>query len=134
MNERRQSVRVQCELPTLIRDADSDSPQAFSDAVVLNISIGGLCIRTDRFVPIQSHLSVYLSLPDRPTIEVRVAPAWIVQLPQPGKYEMGARFVEMRPEDENAIQTFQYRSLLERIPPRPSVLKDLQKNQPPESP
>jgi len=40
----------------------------------------------------------------------------------------------MREQDEDAIQSFQYNSLLKKMPPRPNVLKDLgePKNQPEE--
>ncbi len=117
MIERRRSVRVPCEIPTLLRNLDSHDTQAVSTAVVMNISRGGLCLRMDQFVPIQCHLYVTLHLPSQPPIEVRVAPAWIVELPHLGKYEMGARFLDIRSEDEETIQAFQYKTLLEKIPP-----------------
>jgi c-di-GMP-binding flagellar brake protein YcgR len=93
--------------------------------MVVNISRSGICIRVNEFIPIQSHLYVYLSLPSLPTIEIRVAPAWVAELPHSGSYEVGARFVEMRPEDEEAIQNYQYQTLLQKIPPRKNYPQDL---------
>ena len=118
MIERRQSIRVECELPSRFRNLDSGLSQKIAEATVKNISRGGVCIRVDEFIPIQCHLHFYLTLPDHETIEVRLVPAWIVELPNLGKYEMGARFVEMSAEQEDAIQSFEYRVLLEKMPSR----------------
>ena len=125
MNERRQAIRVQCELPTQFRNLDGYSSQPIENAVVVNISRSGICIRVNDFIPIQCRLYVYLNLPSRPPIEVRVVPAWIAELPQSGKYEIGARFVEMRSEDEEAIQNYQYQTLLEKMPRRKNYPQDL---------
>ena len=125
MIERRESVRVECELQSSYRDLDSKNPGRIENAVVKNISRGGIKIRFDEFIPIQNRLYVYLPLPARQTIETQIVPAWIVELPHLGKYEMGARFVNMSPEDEEAIQNFQYQALLEKMPSRPHTLKEL---------
>ncbi len=93
--------------------------------MVVNISRSGVCIRTSEFVPIQSHLYVYISFPNQPTIEARVAPAWVAELPHSGKYEVGARFVGMRTEDEEAIQNYQYQTLLKKMPHRKNYPQDL---------
>ena len=130
MQERRQSIRVECEFSTTFRDLDSSNPGHIEAAVVRNISRGGVKIRVDAFIPIQDRLYVYLHLPNHRTIEVQVKPAWIVELPHLGKYEMGARFVDMKQEDEEAIQGFQYQALLERMPFRPNVVKDLLREYP----
>ena len=130
MIERRQSIRVECELTTSFRDLDSGSPGRIECAVVKNISRGGLRIRIDAFIPIQDRLYVYLHLPTHRNIEVQIRPAWIVELPHLGKYEMGARFVDIQEEDEEAIENFQYQALLEKMPFRPNVVKDLLKDRP----
>ena len=130
MQERRQSIRVECEFSTTFRDLDSGNPGQIEGAVVKNISRGGVKIRVDAFIPIQDRLYVYLHLPSHHTIEVQVKPAWIVELPHLGKYEVGARFVDMKQEDEEAIQGFQYQALLERMPFRPNMVKDLLKDNP----
>ena len=124
MIERRLSIRVECELPSKFRNLDPNCPQKIVEAIVKNISRGGVRIRMDDFVPIQCHLCIYLTLPNHDTIEVRIAPAWIVELPHSGKYEMGARFLEMSAEQEDAIQAFQYRMLLQRMPSRQRGFKD----------
>src|SRR5262245_21542507 len=101
MIERRRSIRVECEFSSTFRDMDSDNPGRVEVAVVKNISRGGIKIRLDLFVPIQDRLYVYLHLPNHhQTIEVQVRPAWIVELPHLGKFEMGARFLDIRQEDE----------------------------------
>ena len=125
MQERRQTVRVLCEVPTQFRNLDTDSMQPISNATVTNISRNGVCIQTDQFIPIQARLYIYLSLPDQPTIEVRVAPAWVAELPHSGKYEIGGRFVDMGPESEETIQNFQYQTLLQRMPHRKNYPQDL---------
>ena len=125
MQERRQSIRVKCELPTQFRNLDSDSPQPISNAIVVNVSRSGVCLRVDKFIPIQNRLYVYLNLPNQPMIEVRVTPAWIAELPHSGKYEIGARFAEIRSEDEEIIQNYQYQTLLEKMPRRKNYPQDL---------
>ena len=130
MIERRQSIRVECELPSSFRNLEPGFPAQMVHVVVKDISRGGVRIRMDEFIPIQCHLHFYLQLPDHETVEVQITPAWIVELPNLGKYEMGARFVEMSPEQESAIQSFQYKALLQKMPPRSNVLKDLQKEPP----
>lgn len=112
MIERRHSIRVDCELSSKFRNLDPRShPQTICEAVVKNISRGGVRLRVDEFVPIQSYLYFYLRLPKHEIIEVRIAPTWIVELPSLGKYEMGARFVEMSSQQEDAVQNFQYDTL-----------------------
>ena len=124
MNERRQSIRVECELPSRFRNLDPGYPPKVADATVKNISRGGVCIRVNEFIPIQCHLHFYLTLPNHDTIEVQLVPAWIVELPHLGGYEMGARFVEMSAEQEDAIQNFQYHALLDKIPIRHKPPRD----------
>ena len=112
MIERRQSIRVECELPSKFRNLDPKiHPQKLCEALVKNISRGGVRIRTDEFIPIQAQLYFYLRLPNHEAIEVRLTPTWIVELPNLGKYELGARFVEMSREQEDAVQDFQYQTL-----------------------
>lgn len=127
MQERRQCLRVECELTSTFRDLDSGNPGHIEYAVIKNISRGGLKIRVDAFIPIQDRLFVYLHLPTNQTLEVQVRPAWIVELPHLNKYEIGARFVDMREEDESAIENFQYQALLEKMPSRTDIVKDLLK-------
>lgn len=124
MQERRQSVRVECEIPSSVRDLDSQSPNHIRDAVIRNLSRGGMRLRMNEFIPIQDHLTVYFNLPNHHSVEVRITLAWVIELPQIGKYEMGARFAELSREDEDAIQSFQYRAILDRISSKPYIVKD----------
>ena len=134
MIERRKSIRVECELSTSFRDLDSGNPGRIECAIVKNISRGGIKIRLDAFIPIQDRLYVYLHLPTHRTIEVQVRPAWIVELRHLNKFELGARFLDMKEEDEDAIENFQYHALLEKMPFRPNVVKDLLKDNPRNNP
>lgn len=132
MIERRRSIRVECELTTSFRDLDSGNPGRIDCAVVKNISRGGVRIRVDSFIPIQDRLYIYLHLPTHQTIEIQVVPAWVVEVPHLNKYDVGARFVDIREEDEEIIENFQYQALLEKMPQRPNVVKDLLKKNPPD--
>ena len=125
MVERRLCIRVECELTGSFRDLDSGSPGHIESAVIKNISRGGLKLLVNDFIPIQDRLFVYLHLPSHQTIEVQVSPAWIVEVPHLNKYEVGARFVGIREEDESAIENFQYQALLEKMPSRTELVKDL---------
>ncbi len=131
MIERRQSVRVECEIPSSFRDLASEQPGRIENATVRNISQGGVKIRVDEIIPIQSSLYLYIPLPAyQYTVGTQAIPIWVVRLPREQKYEVGVRFVRVEKEDEEAIQRFQYRSLLEKIPMRHNVVKDLLKNIP----
>ncbi len=130
MQERRQSVRVECEIPSSVRDLDSLSPHQIKTAVIRNLSRGGIRLRMDEFVPIQDRLTVYFNLPNHRSVEVHITLAWVVEIPHINKYEMGARFVEMSREDEDAIQNFQYKAILERIASKPYIIKDPKKDHP----
>ncbi len=130
MQERRQSVRVECEIPSSVRDLDSPSPNRIKEAVIRNLSRGGLRLRMDEFVPIQDRLALYFSLPNHHTVEVHISLAWVVEIPHINKYEMGARFVEMSQEDEDAIQHFQYKAILEKISSKPYIVRDPHKDHP----
>ena len=132
--ERRLSIRVECELSGSFRDLDSGNPGHIESAVIKNISRGGIKLLVDDFIPIQDRLFVYLHLPSHQTIEVQVSPAWIVELPHLNKYEVGARFVGIREEDEGAIENFQYQALLEKMPSRAEIVKDLLKHPPKKGP
>ena len=125
MIERRQCIRVECELTTSFRDLDSGNPSHVELAVTKNISRSGLKIRVDTFIPIQDRLFVQVQLPTHEILQVQVRPAWIVELPHLHKYEMGARFVGIRDEEESAIESFQYQALLDKMPSRAEVVKDL---------
>jgi len=113
MNEKRQSVRVQCYLPVQIKSIDSNGSQAIENGLVVNISRTGLCVRISQFIPLVSHLYIHLNFPNRSPIEMQVVPTRISELPHLEKYEIGGQFVELSPEDENAIQSFQYKTLFE---------------------
>ncbi len=130
MQERRSCIRVECELSTSYRDLDSESPARIECGVVKNISRSGIKIRLDEFVPIQNRLFVYLHLPSSQTLELQVRPAWVVELPHLDKFEVGAQFVDMSDEQERAIENFQYQALLEQMPSRDRVVKNLLKKKP----
>ncbi len=128
MVERRKSVRIECELLSSFRDLDSQEPGRIENAVVRNISRGGVKIRVDEFIPIQNRLYVYIPLPAFQTVEAQVAPLWVVELPDESAYEIGARFIDIGQEEEDAIQDFQYQALLEKMPFSQNIVKDLLKD------
>ena len=133
MLEKRKSIRVECELTISFRDLDSADPGRIESAIIKNISRGGIKIRVDALIPIQNRLHISLRLPNQ-TIEVQVKPSWIIEQPQLGKYDMGARFLDMKEEYEEAIETFQYQALLQKMPLRPHVVKDHLKDNPGDKP
>ncbi len=130
MHERRQSVRVECEIPSSVRDLDSPSPHHIREAVIRNLSRGGMRIRMDEFIPIQDRLTIFFNLPNHHSVEVHLKIAWVVEIPRIGKYELGARFAELSREDEDAIQNFQYRAILERISSKPYTVNDPKNDHP----
>jgi hypothetical protein len=136
MFDRRGSVRVECALLSSFRDLNSGQPGRFENATIRNISQSGIKMLVDQPIPTKDVIDVYIPLPGyHRTLEVQVIPLWVAKLPRQGQCEVGARFVGIKQEDEQAIQNFQYSTLLEKIPFRRHYSNDfLQDNRDREKP
>lgn len=107
-SDKRQFKRVSCEIPSSFRDLDDPSSAGLIETCVSNISEGGVAFRTNRFIPVKNRLSVQLNVPKHRPITVRLQPAWITENTRFGQYEIGARFIDLSPDDRNLIRSLIY--------------------------
>ena len=115
MVERRRSVRVACELATSYRDMNPQKPVQIENAIVKNISRGGVRLLVNDFIPTTARLHIYLHLSRYQTIEVRVQPTWVTEIPHLNRYEVGASFVELSENNESAVETYQQHAVMEKL-------------------
>ena len=105
--ERRSTKRLSCDLPSSFRDFDSVTSWSSSFASIKDISRGGLRLRTHSFVLLSDRLGISFKLPNcEKTIEARVSPAWISEIPNTQIYEVGVQFTELSDEAKLAIENF----------------------------
>ena len=104
--EQRKHRRFFCETVTQIRNMDAKDIPAYHDAVVSDISEGGMRISSPRFIPIHHRLVVKIEIPQKKPIETVAKPVWIREVPSLGHFEIGARFLTLSEEDKIIIQEY----------------------------
>ena len=107
MEERRQFVRLDTRLEVSYSVLPSGSPR---QTVSKDISGGGICLFADRVLPVGTHVQVAMRLPGRePPLHFTGEVRWSEQYEVIGRaqreraVEMGVRFVEISPQDCEAI-------------------------------
>ena len=107
MEERRQFVRLDTRLDVQYSVLAAGAPQP---AVVKNIGGGGICMFADKELPAGTRLQVAMKLPGREApVNFTAEVVWSEAYETIGKsqrqraVEVGVRFVEVSPQDENAI-------------------------------
>ncbi len=104
--QQRQAERHDVEIAV---DLESDSN--FYTGLTQNISTGGLFIATHQIKRVGDHVRLKFTLPGSPRpLEVDTEVRWIRENSSlhrtDGASGMGVRFIDMSPEDAQAIQTF----------------------------
>jgi hypothetical protein len=104
-HERRESVRVPCELPSSLRNIGSiiDTTACFAS----DISNDGANLVLPKFIPLSARLILSMNIPQYHTIEIRVTPVWVSEEPAISSFQLGVRFGEIIKEDKIAIHNFQ---------------------------
>ena len=107
MEERRQFVRLDTRLEVSYAVLPSDKPKK---SVTKNIGGGGVCLFTDKELPIGTRLQVAMKLPDQEVLVHFIAEVvWSEAYEVIGKterqraVESGVRFVEIAPQDREAV-------------------------------
>lgn len=81
-----------------------------------NLSEGGICFQSSKFVSLACRLVVELSLPTSPKpIKAISKVAWIRKIPSSDQYELGNQFLEITKEDKANILNFVNQSPLPGI-------------------
>jgi Tfp pilus assembly protein PilZ len=86
-------------------------------SIARNLSGGGVCFQTSKFVSLASRLVVEISIPtSMKPIRAISKVAWIRRMPASDQYELGNQFLEITKEDKNNILNFVNQSLSADIP------------------
>jgi type IV pilus assembly protein PilZ len=85
-----------------------ETREFFLGSRVTNISRGGMFIRTDHPLPIQTELELHFHLPDEPgTVDARGRVIWTYDVPRNGcgvVSGMGIKFVGLAPEERSRLE------------------------------
>ncbi len=107
MEERRQLVRLDTRLEISYAVLSSDTPKK---SVTKNVGGGGVCLFTEKELPIGTRLQVAMKLPDREALVHFIAEVvWSEAYEVIGKtqrqraVESGVRFIEIAPQDCEAV-------------------------------
>ena len=77
-----------------------------------NLSEGGVCFKSNRFVSLACRLVVEISLPTSPRpVKAISKVAWIRKIPSSDQYELGNQFLEITKEDRAHILNFVNQSI-----------------------
>ena len=120
MEERRRFVRLDTRLEVEYSVLPSGSPRA---TVSKDISGGGICLFADRMLPVATKLQIAMRLPGRESpVHFTGEVMWSEQYEVIGRtqrdkaVEVGVRFVEIAPQDREAIMQH---VILSMKPPHP---------------
>lgn len=81
-------------------------------SITRNLSEGGVCFQTSKFISLACRLVVEISIPSSAKpIKAISKVAWIRKVPSSDQYELGNQFLEITKEDKNQILNFVNQSL-----------------------
>lgn len=102
---KRQHPRAECSINSTYKDLDAvDRSKSYGDAVVSDISEGGIRFRVSNFISVRNRLSMFLTPEKSSSLEAIVKPAWIKEIPHLSQFEIGASFISISQEDKRIIQ------------------------------
>jgi hypothetical protein len=104
--DKRRHDRADIHLPLRFRDPLTH-PSHPKNAQTKDLSLGGLCFRTEEFLPLDTTLLLELRLKNsaRPLRSIaRVA--WTKTLPSGHRYEVGSEFVDIVLSERKALEDF----------------------------
>ena len=107
MNERRKSPRLSCRLASSFRDTESTDSWSSCFVSIMDISRGGMRLRTHRRIPLTARPNIAFALPNpyhRKTFQAVVAPVWSSEIPGADSFDIGVRFIDIGAEAEDAIR------------------------------
>ena len=104
--EKRRFKRIDSNLPVQFKNLRQPVEIA-SGSVTRNVSEGGVCFKTSKFISLACRLVVEISLPNSAKpIKAISKVAWIRKVPSTDQYELGNQFLEITREDKSLITGF----------------------------
>ena len=106
VDEKRRFKRVDTNIPVQFKDLRK-AGELPAGSLTRNLSEGGVCFKTNRFVSLACRLVVEISLPSatKPVKAISKV-AWIRKVPSSDQYELGNQFLEISKEDKAHIMQF----------------------------
>ena len=106
MEERRRFPRLRCSSPVQYRSV-LNPQEGFGGSMCRDLSISGVQMRAPAFLPLESRLVLLLSLPaSLKPIRVVARVVWVREAPVASLHECGLQFLEISPEDREAIAAY----------------------------
>ena len=106
VDEKRRFKRVDTNIPVQFKDLRK-AGELPAGSLTRNLSEGGVCFKTNRFVSLACRLVVEISLPSAPKpVKAISKVAWIRKVPSSDQYELGNQFLEISKEDKAHIMQF----------------------------
>jgi len=115
VEEKRRFKRVDYTIPVQYKNLRVPAELPLT-SMTRNLSEGGICFQSNKFVSLACRLVVELSLPTSPKpIKAISKVAWIRKIPSSDQYEIGNYFLEITKEDKANIFNFVNQSPLPGI-------------------
>ena len=102
--EKRKNPRIETNIEIMFREAGS-----FIKSYMINVSKGGVFIKTPSPLPIDSPVNLQMQMPDdNETMEIKGCVVWSNPMGEKNSFPtgMGIQFVNMKPEHEEKILVF----------------------------
>lgn len=120
MEEKRRYRRVDSDFPMQYKNLRVASELPIG-SIAGNLSEGGVCFKSNKFVSLACRLVVEISLPLLPRpVKAISKVAWIRKIPSSDQYEIGNQFLEITKEDRAHILNFVNQGIPPSIGPTPS--------------
>lgn len=106
VEEKRKYKRVDSSLQVQFKNLrqPSDLP---SGSLTRNVSEGGVCFKSNKFISLACRLVLEISIPNAPKpVKAISKVAWIRKVPSTDQYELGNQFLEIAKEDKAHIINF----------------------------
>lgn len=123
VEEKRRYRRVDSNFPMQYRNLRI-ATEIPAGSVTRNLSEGGVCFKSNKFVSLACRLVVEISLPSSPKpVKAISKVAWIRKIPSSDQYELGNQFLEITKEDRAHILNFVNQSANQSMNPsiNPSI-------------
>jgi Tfp pilus assembly protein PilZ len=104
MLEKRSFKRIPCEYEASFTLLGADPHPSLWDAIVRDLSEGGLRFRTNQFISLREKILFALLIPKTKPLRMIVVPAWISELPSLSQFDIGAKFEMVSQEDAATLR------------------------------
>ena len=104
--EKRRFKRIDSSLSVQFKNLRQPADIA-NGSLTRNVSEGGVCFKTSKFISLACRLVLEINLPNAPKpIKAISKVAWIRKVPSSDQYELGNQFLEITREDRSLITGF----------------------------